>query len=368
MSRKRTIEKVVEVAAAAAPSGVSTDGSLTRAAEKKLADTFAHVIGIDEAGRGPLAGPVVAAAAWVREGVQLPNIRDSKATTEAHREESFELIMKLPPSDLVYGVSVIDHKEIDEINILQATMKAMRCACAELLSKTANTSKVTGTSKNKKAAKAGTLGGTCPDLVESNTVALIDGNRCPAEMPVSSKYVIKGDSFVYSISVASIIAKVTRDRIMLEMDRLYPQFNFAQHKGYPTLAHRTALVRFGPCPIHRLTYGPVARCLPAAAAAAATATNKESAASDEVAAKTPAKGRGKTKHGAFAAVVPEVKCSPRTRGAAVTPKKGKAAPAAAAAAAVSAVTPKSKAKKSPTKSAEKGAPTPTRASKRLKLK
>mgnify|MGYP003385763451 CR=1 FL=1 len=317
MSRKRTIEKVVDVVSSSAPN--ATDGSLTRYAEQKLAGHFHHVIGIDEAGRGPLAGPVVAAACWVRDGVQLSNIRDSKQTNEAQREKSYEEIMKIPSSDLLFGVSVIDHKEIDEINILQATMKAMRCACTDLLSKATGTSEAverTPKGKSKKGVKRKSCEGTdgtitlagTPLLTAETTTALIDGNRCPEDMPVEPKFVIKGDTFVYSISVASIIAKVTRDRIMLEMDRLYPAFNFAQHKGYPTLAHRTALVKHGPCPIHRLTYGPVARCIPTTAALTPTKS------SGKAVKKTPLKlGKSVASVAQEPSPAPEAKTTPKSK-------------------------------------------------------
>lgn len=219
--------------------------------------------------------------------------------------------MKLPASDLLFGVSIIDHKEIDEINILQATMKAMRCACEDLLRKVNNSNDInsvnSGTVKTKKSKTCRKSIGKGTDTVDSvslvqtplpilstdTTIALIDGNRCPLDMPVPPQFVIKGDSIVYSIAVASIIAKVTRDRIMMEMHELYPVFNFAQHKGYPTLAHRTALVTHGPCPIHRLTYGPVAKCLPKSKDRSPSASTDDNADCDFTS--TPCKRKGSTK-------------------------------------------------------------------------
>ena len=217
--------------------------SLSRGDERKLAIGRLNVIGIDEAGRGPLAGPVVAAAAWIHDKVVLPHIKDSKQTTEEEREEAYAKIIEIANSgQILYGIGIIDHKEIDKINILQASLKAMRVACNDLLTKCNNSM------KSKK---------TSLPFSESNTTILVDGNKIPTDMPFTTNCVIKGDTYVYSIAVASIIAKVTRDRIMVEYDAQYPAYNFKQHKGYPTFAHRTAISEVGPCPIHRLTYGPV---------------------------------------------------------------------------------------------------------------
>lgn len=193
-------------------------------------------------GRGPLAGPVVAAACFIKSESstmdRLSNIRihDSKALNEAEREAAFDIITSLP--GIAYGVSIVSHTEIDEINILQASLVAMKRATNQLLEKYNQTN-----SGSKLSSKA--------------FIALVDGNKIPAEMPVDCEYVIKGDSKVFSIAMASIIAKVTRDRIMLQLDKEYPQYNFAKHKGYPTLEHRTLLITHGPCPVHRVSYTPV---------------------------------------------------------------------------------------------------------------
>lgn len=163
-------------------------------------------------------------------------IHDSKALNEAEREAAFDIITSLP--GVTYGISIVSHTEIDEINILQASLAAMQRSTIQLLQKY-NQSK----NNSKKGGKS--------------FIALVDGNKIPAEMPVDCQYVIKGDSKVFSIAMASIIAKVTRDRIMLQLDKEYPQYNFAKHKGYPTLEHRTLLATHGPCPVHRVSYTPV---------------------------------------------------------------------------------------------------------------
>lgn len=205
----------------------------------------------DEAGRGPLAGPVVAAACIVGEGVHIDGINDSKQTTEADRERTYESLVSNPM--VKWQVSIVSHAEIDEVNILQGTMNAMRRATEGIFHKYESTKK----SSTGRAKKGETLLLQSP----SDYIALIDGNRVPLNMPVHSKFVIKGDGTCFSIAAASIIAKVTRDRIMLELATLYPQYNLAQHKGYPTAAHRATVHSFGPSDIHRLTFGPVKAAL-----------------------------------------------------------------------------------------------------------
>ena len=209
-------------------------GSLSRNAENSAKGKhFEFIIGVDEAGRGPLAGPVVAAACMIDNSVKtIDGIMDSKALTkESDREIIYEQLINTP--GVQYGVSVIDHKKIDEINILQATMLAMRKSTEDLLNKL------------KK------------DKFNNKIIALIDGNRVPEEMPIESKFVIKGDGSIFSIAAASVIAKVTRDRIMHDLHNQYPMYNFIQHKGYPTGEHVRALAKHGPCPVHRYSYGPV---------------------------------------------------------------------------------------------------------------
>ena len=187
--------------------------------DRARADGFAVVCGIDEAGRGPLAGPVFAAAVVLKPGTDIPGLNDSKKLTEKKREALYDIIIE---KALAYGIAMVSEKVIDEINILQATFLAMKGA-VEAMELT-------------------------PDYV------LIDGNREPdlGQLPV--KTIVKGDSRSANIAAASILAKVTRDRYMMEMDREYPQYGFAVHKGYGTKKHYEALTEHGHCPIHRLSF------------------------------------------------------------------------------------------------------------------
>ncbi len=176
------------------------------------------IAGVDEAGRGPLAGPVVAAAVIFQEKVNIPGIDDSKKLTAHKREELYKLITKQAKA---WGIGMVDNEEIDELNILEASMKAMRCAVANL--------KMT------------------PEIV------LIDGNHSP-ETGYEERLIIDGDANCRSIAAASIIAKVTRDRIMVEMEGIFPGYGFAKHKGYGTSEHVEALCTLGPCAIHRFSF------------------------------------------------------------------------------------------------------------------
>ena len=162
---------------------------------------------------------------------QLDCVADSKVLTEEKREELFEVLVNAGKY-VKWGVSIIDNYEIDRINILQATMTAMKNSVLDLFQ------------KNK-------------DVEKDECIALIDGNKIPDAMPIESKYIIKGDGSVFSIAAASILAKVTRDRIMIKLDKQYPQYNLAQHKGYPTFEHRQLLMIHGPSNIHRYSYNPV---------------------------------------------------------------------------------------------------------------
>ena len=187
------------------------------AIEKEYEDTVL-ICGVDEAGRGPLAGPVYAAAVILPRGLVIEGLNDSKKLTEKRREALFDEIRE---KAIAYGIGCADEKEVDEINILQATFLAMRRAIAQL--------------------------STTPDL------ALIDGNR-DSDFGVPSKTVIKGDSLSANIAAASVLAKVTRDRVMKEYDAQYPQYGFGVHKGYGTKRHYEALREHGPCPIHRMSF------------------------------------------------------------------------------------------------------------------
>jgi len=180
-----------------------------------------RIAGVDEAGRGPLAGPVVAAAVILDPTRPIAGLADSKKLSALQREALAEQIMA---NALAVGVGVIEADEIDRINILQATMRAMIVAVNALK--------------------------TVPELVR------VDGNRAPPlNLPVQT--IVGGDGTDRAIGAASIIAKTRRDAIMIEMDRQYPEYNFARHKGYPTAAHLAALEQHGPCPIHRLSFRPV---------------------------------------------------------------------------------------------------------------
>jgi ribonuclease HII len=183
------------------------------------------VAGVDEAGRGPLAGPVVAAAVILGAMSDIPYLNDSKKLSEKQREIAFAAIVQ---SAVAIGVGQASRAEIDEINILHASMLAMKRAVGELSVR--------------------------PDTV------LCDGNRCP-DLDVPASAVVRGDATVACISAASIIAKVTRDRIMFDLHLEYPNYGFDRHKGYPTKAHCIALQTFGPMIEHRRSFGPVRRYL-----------------------------------------------------------------------------------------------------------
>ena len=179
---------------------------------------FKAVCGIDEAGRGPLAGPVVAAAVILPEGIELPGVNDSKKITEKKREVLFDFVKE---HALAYGIGQASEQEIDEINILQATFLAMRRAVEAL------------------------------DVPAD--FALVDGNRIQG-LDIPAETVIGGDGKVLSIAAASILAKVTRDRYMREMAQTYPEYGFEKHKGYGTKAHYAAIEQYGICPLHRRTF------------------------------------------------------------------------------------------------------------------
>lgn len=183
------------------------------------------IAGVDEVGRGPLAGPVVTAAVILDPSRPIDGLADSKAMSEKKREKLFDEIKE---KALAWAIGRCEVEEIDELNILQATMVAMQRAVAGLSPQ--------------------------PDH------ALIDGNRCP-QLPCTAEAVIKGDSKVAAISAASILAKVTRDREMVELDKHYPGYGLAGHKGYPTKSHIEALHTLGVTPIHRCSFGPVRRIL-----------------------------------------------------------------------------------------------------------
>ena len=176
------------------------------------------ICGVDEAGRGPLAGPVCAAAVILPMHADIPGLNDSKKLTDKKRRELFPVICE---QAIAYGIAFADEKEIDQINILQATFLAMKRAVDGLAAK--------------------------PDYI------MVDGNKLPS-FDVPAQYVIKGDALSASIAAASVLAKVTRDDLMLKMAEKYPDYGFEIHKGYGTKAHYEAIRKHGACQIHRVTF------------------------------------------------------------------------------------------------------------------
>lgn len=183
---------------------------------------FNIIAGIDEAGRGPLAGPVVAACCIIPEGLFFEGINDSKKLTPVKRARLFEKITNHP--QIFYGIGIVDNTIIDEINIYQATIRAMQISVQALK--------------------------CIPDYL------LIDGLKVPG-FSIPQTAIPKGDSKSQSIAAASIIAKETRDAIMAEQHNLWPQYEFNRHKGYGTLIHLQAIKKYGPCPIHRFSFEPI---------------------------------------------------------------------------------------------------------------
>jgi ribonuclease HII len=185
--------------------------------------------GVDEAGRGPLAGPVVAAAVvfprgWLWSGLdpRLRELNDSKQLTQPQREQFFAMLTSHP--EIRYGIASVDAAEIDRINVLRATDQAMRCALEQLDPRPQH--------------------------------ALVDGRPVPS-LGFPQTPLVKGDARSYSIAAASVLAKVTRDRMMAQFDREFPEYGFAEHKGYGTPKHLAALATLGPCAIHRRSFGPL---------------------------------------------------------------------------------------------------------------
>ena len=183
-----------------------------------ISDGVSIICGTDEAGRGPLAGPVVAAACILKPGVIIEGLDDSKKLTEKKREALYNLIIN---SCLSYGIALSKPTEIDEINILNASLLAMRRAVEKLQYK--------------------------PDLI------LVDGNKARG-FDSPARAIVKGDAKSQSIAAASVLAKVTRDRMCCALDKIYPQYNFAKHKGYPTKQHMAAVFKYGACPEHRASF------------------------------------------------------------------------------------------------------------------
>lgn len=185
-----------------------------------------YVAGVDEVGRGPLAGPVVAAAVILDPNQPIEGLMDSKKITEKRREALAEEIKE---KALAWAIARVDVDVIDEINILQASLRAMSISVSELTQQ--------------------------PDFV------MIDGNKIPVDLTIKAEAIVKGDDRVPCISAASIIAKVARDQEMIEMDDIYPGYGLAKHKGYPTKVHMEALQELGVTKIHRRSFGPVKKIL-----------------------------------------------------------------------------------------------------------
>lgn len=184
---------------------------------------YARICGVDEAGRGPMAGPVVCAAVILRATSIPEGLNDSKALSPLRRERMLNILL----TSAEIAISIVEPPEIDDLNILWASMVGMSRAVRAL----------------------------------NADFALIDGNRLPTDLPCEGEAIVKGDAKSLSIAAASIVAKVTRDRLMVEADARYPGYGLAQHKGYPTRAHMDALANQGPTPIHRWSFAPVRKAL-----------------------------------------------------------------------------------------------------------
>ena len=242
--------------------------------EKELLEQgYDAVIGVDEAGRGPLCGPVVACAVVLRNfqfsifnfqsnsNEKIFNdpmwelVRDSKKLSEKQREKVFDFIHE----NFHVGVGLCNHETVDRINILEASFLAMKKAVVSLKREMTN-DKLPMTNKfqnqNDKEFK-----NTKYQIQDTRYIILVDGNKVIPNFSMEQKAVVGGDKIVKSISAASIIAKVTRDRIMMEMHAKYPQYGFDRHKGYGTKMHMDALSKYGPCEIHRQSFAPVTRLL-----------------------------------------------------------------------------------------------------------
>lgn len=214
--------------------------------EKKI------IIGIDEAGRGPLCGPVVAGAVCFRESEEelskFPEwkfVRDSKKLSEKQREKMFEFVLE----HAFVGVGIMHADTVDRVNILEATFLAMKSAIASLRQQL---------TKNLLTGQAGSE----QRVRDEDLRIFVDGNQLIPNISYEQHAIVDGDNLMKVIAASSIIAKVTRDKMMLEYDKQYPNYGFAKHKGYGTKVHMDALRKFGPCPIHRMSFRPVFLSIP----------------------------------------------------------------------------------------------------------
>ncbi len=192
-----------------------------------MVSNLKFTIGIDEAGRGPLAGPVVSAAVIIKK--RIKGVKDSKALTPKARDVLFQQIID---NSIAFGIGLSTPEEIDKINILKATLLSMQRALASL--------------QMNYRMKFG------KEIV--NALVLVDGNKTVPDITFPEKAIVKGDAKIYEISASSIIAKVTRDRVMTALSKKYPDYGFEKHKGYATESHRKAILQFGPSKIHRRTF------------------------------------------------------------------------------------------------------------------
>lgn len=216
--------------------------------EKDFADQgFTHIIGTDEVGRGPLCGPVLACAAMFKDAnfeipadkqKQFDLIRDSKKLSEKQREEIFDFIGQY----FYVGIGLCNHETIDRINILEASFLSMKKALQEL----------------ERCLTKENVGRAAPN---TKYIVLVDGNKQIPNLNMEQYAVIGGDGISKSIAAASIVAKVTRDRLMMELHAKYPQYGLDKHKGYGTKVHMLALAEFGPCEIHRKSFAPVKKAM-----------------------------------------------------------------------------------------------------------
>lgn len=299
-------------------------GTLSRDFERALTTEGkgVHFVGVDEAGRGPLAGPVVCAAVWAPlDRVDIKGVNDSKKMSEEERERVYAELTSHP--SVVWSTAILEHDEIDRINILEATMRGMERAVAGVVAKMDAAREEAAATTSGKKKQASSAAATAAVLPASLDLVLVDGNRippglgatAPAPLAIPAMFVIKGDALCYSIAAASVIAKVTRDRIMMQHHETWPHYNFAQHKvsqdanakgsmsrsahggcslrltplfcfclvslsqGYGVGAHMSAIYKHGPCPIHRMTFAPMKHMKAKAAAVA----EEEEAAAEEAA-------------------------------------------------------------------------------------
>ena len=201
--------------------------------EETYSRGYQRIAGLDEVGRGPLAGPVVAAAVIFPRGFSNPDIKDSKLLSASQRSR---LVPSIERSAVSWGIGIVEVEEIDRVNILNASLRAMVKALTKLR--------------------------PLPDclLIDGNQAIpgkLLDGSRGSFKIQPQQKTIVKGDQLCFSIAAASILAKVARDALMVKLDRRYPEYGFARHKGYSSIEHLEALRRYGPCPAHRRSFKPV---------------------------------------------------------------------------------------------------------------